>query len=137
MPLTCDGRTTGDTSPKAAEAFVCHHNHPEPTCGAMPPLHLHGSTLGNPIYLKRLVTADGVRIFTCCQLASPNFTLLTSGIAIHKHNCRFVTLRHNVRAHFCPALSDIRQNTAVFNVPKLRHLSSSSPPPFLTSQQFP
>jgi len=99
-------------------------------------------------------------IFTCCQLARParNLTLLTSGIAaIHKHNCNLCTLRH-VRAHFCPALSDILQNTAVFNVfnvPKLRHpsihlsidlsiclsiyqsINQSSPSsPFLTPQQF-
>ena len=33
------------------------------------------------------MTAGGVGIFTCCQLAKParNFTL-ASGIAIHKHN---------------------------------------------------
>ena len=46
------------------------------------------------------MTADGVGIFTCCQLARParNLTLLTPGIAIHKHDCRLFTLRHNVRA---------------------------------------
>ena len=65
-------------------------------------------------------------------------TLLTSGISTHKHNCSLLHFRHNVKVHFCPAFSDTRKNTAVFNVPELRHIIIiiiNIPCPYFTAVQ--